>query len=75
MGDGGPPYECECVAGECGNDTVTYTLVCDDQNCQCAATGIVGNAGGSFASPPSVCESDVSVIEGLFNTRCSFPPK
>jgi hypothetical protein len=73
-GDGGSA-ECECVAGECGVNTVTYTLVCDDEFCQCAATGIIGNAGGSFASPPNVCESDVSVIEGLFNTRCTFPPQ
>jgi hypothetical protein len=73
--DGGAPFECACVAGPCGDNTVTYSLVCDDQQCQCAVSGAIGNAGGSFASPPTLCESDVSVIEGLFNTRCTFPPK
>ena len=72
---GTPPYECACVAGDCTDDTVTYTLVCDDTECQCTASGVVGNAGGSFSSPSDLCESDVSVIEGLFNTRCTFPPR
>jgi hypothetical protein len=74
-GGTGGPYECACVAGDCTDNTVTYTLVCDDTECQCAASGAIGNAGGSFASPPNLCESDVSVIEGLFNDRCTFPPK
>jgi len=67
--------ECACFAGQCGNNIVSYALVCDDQFCQCSASGIIGNAGGSFPAPASVCESDVSVIEGLFNNQCSFPPK
>jgi hypothetical protein len=74
-GGGGPPFECACTANECGNDSVAYALICDDSFCQCTASGIVGNAGGQFPAPMGVCDSDVSVIEGLFDSSCNFPPK
>ena len=66
---------CECIANDCSNMGATYALVCDDNFCQCSASGAAGNAGGQFPAPQSVCESDVSVIAGLFDNRCRFPPK